>query len=498
MTGAVRLPAERGGWWHHYVCPVHGVELEHVDLLTGVFPAVGVPCRYGCRIDTPGVRGAWTVLAHQACACEIRAMARRGEHAEAGKLLDEYGELYRTLAVHEGADSWMLRGRLFHQALTEAVWAVVVGEASKITGRAAGLREALAGAAASARDVLVGQGKFSSNYTAWLNAAGAVCDGDPAWLSGPHGTLAHIEAATHEDGWEWEGSTYYHTFVLRAYLHTFRAFPDVAPPARLARMARVLRVLQEPGCHLPALHDGPYQRPGYDDELAELRELATDLPAGDVSGPVTVFDSVGYAVLRGGGLRAVVDYGPHGGSHGHRDKLALYLYGDAEPWQPDPGQVPYGHAVWRRHYASTAAHPTFAVDGLEQAECAGRLMRADASGAEVACDDAYPGVRATRRLTLGEEGLTDELTVVCDRPRQVTLHLRPAVPIEVRRDPGEVTRTTWQGGLNGTHGATALAYFTACPGPGPADDPQRVTTWIDWTAPDTAEVTFRSVYRVGV
>ena len=34
----------RGGWWHDYVCPTHGVELD---------PAVGdtYPCRYGCRLQ---------------------------------------------------------------------------------------------------------------------------------------------------------------------------------------------------------------------------------------------------------------------------------------------------------------------------------------------------------------------------------------------------------------------------------------------------------------
>lgn len=62
---ALTVPREPGGWWHAYVCPAHGVELDHGDLLGGVFPAGGAVCRYGCRLDTDAIRGAWTVLAHQ-------------------------------------------------------------------------------------------------------------------------------------------------------------------------------------------------------------------------------------------------------------------------------------------------------------------------------------------------------------------------------------------------------------------------------------------------
>ena len=37
---------------------------------------------------------------------------------------------------------------------------------------------------------------------------------------------------------------------------------------------------------------------------------------------------------------------------------------------------------------------------------------------------------------------------------------------------------------------------TAHPGPGPADDPQRTRTHVDWVAEDATAVTFRSTYRV--
>ncbi|MEV4411493.1 heparinase II/III family protein [Catellatospora sp. NPDC049609] len=504
---AVVLPRQRGGWWHRYVCPVHGVELIHAGLLGGVFPAGDPLCRYGCAIDTPEVRGAWTVLAHQACAREIRRLARTGhpvDTAAAADLLEQYAARYEQLgaAEHDEADAWMHRGHLFQQALTESIWAVTIGEACKRTGAAEPLRRLLADRAALARDTLVVQDRFRSNYTAWHLAAGATCTGDPAWLTGPNGVFAHVLAATGPDGWEWEASTYYHAFVLRAYLLALRACPQVAVPAevreRLAAMAAALTVIARPG-QLPALHDGPYRRPGYDDELAELAELtAALLPQPPAGKPVTVFADAGYAVLRGPALTAIVDFGPHGGSHGHRDKLALYLYGDHVAWQPDPGQVPYGHPGWREHYASTAAHPAFSVDGREQAECTGRLVCADEHGVEVACDSAYPGVSAVRRLTLRGGDLVDELTVRAAQPSRISLHLRPDTDIQVLAGADGAVATVWSAGgqrLESTHTAGTTAFFTARPGPGPADDPQRTRTHVDWTAHDTTEVTFRTVYR---
>jgi hypothetical protein len=498
-AGSVVLPRERGGWWHEYVCPAHGVELEHTGLLGGEFPAAGAPCPHGCRVDTPQVRGAWTVLAHQACARAILAAAAgpAGERAAAVRQLTEYAERYGALGVHEGAPGWMLRGRLFHQALTEAIWAVTIGRAARLLGDPVpALTAALAEAARTARDALVADGRFTSNYTAWLDAAGAACTGKPEWLDGPHGLFPHVLAATSADGWEWEASTYYHSFVLRAYRLGIAAVPGTPVPAevqdRLDAMGAVLRVLVTPGGLLPSLHDGPYRRAEWDRELAELD--LTPAPRR----PVTVFRDAGYAVLQAEGLQAVLDYGPHGGSHGHLDTLSLYLYGDTAPWQPDPGQVPYGHAEWRRWYASTAAHPTFSVDGLDQAECAGELVSTGAGGVTVACGTAYDGVRAVRRVALGPDRvLVDELTVTADRPRRIAAHLRPDVPLSVRVDPGGAATTVWDATLRGRHTASAPARFVARPGPGPADDPQRTRTHVDWVADGATAVTFSSTYRLG-
>ncbi|MGW2652349.1 heparinase II/III domain-containing protein [Streptomyces sp. NPDC001478] len=561
MAALRRIARERGGWWHAYVCPAHGVEPDHGDLLAGEFPEGGARCAYGCRVDDAAVRGAWLVLSHQAWARHLRVLAHRGERAEAVARLVEYTALYEELAAerHAEAQDWMLRGRLFHQALTDAIWAVNIGHAVlTLAEEGAGdlapvlpLLDALERAALDARAVLTGQGQLASNYTAWLNAAGAATgraasavrgrkwEGRKEWLEGDSGLYAHLRVAVAEDGWEWEGSTYYHGFVLRAALLALRGTDPAELPADvagvLAGMADALAVIATPGGILPALHDGPYLRAPLALEWLELVALAQQvvpspaleavaararaelggaddgldrelggwftgppLPERPAPGPVTPFAVAGYAVLRVAGVHALLDFGPHGGSHGHRDKLSLCLYGDTTPWQPDPGQVPYAHADFRELYASTDAHPAFRVDGLEQAECAGRLLAADERSVTAEVTEAYAGVRAVRRIVAGEGYLVDLLTVTAGAPRRITAHLRPGTALDVAALPGGAARTTWYGDetLHGWH--TALAGVpvrpVSRPGPGTADDPQRTRTRVDLTA-DTDRVTFASVYQ---
>ncbi|WP_285564108.1 MULTISPECIES: heparinase II/III domain-containing protein [unclassified Streptomyces] len=561
MAALRRIARERGGWWHAYVCPAHGVELDHGDVLAGEFPEGGARCAYGCRVDNEAVRGAWLVLSHQAWARHLRVLAHRGERAEAVARLVEYTALYEELATaqHGEAQGWMLRGRLFHQALTDAIWAVNIGHT--VLTLAEGGTEDLSGvlplldslerAALDARAVLIGKGQLASNYTAWLNAAGAAAgraaaavrgqewDGAKEWLEGDSGLYAHLRVAVAGDGWEWEGSTYYHGFVLRAALLALRGTDPAALPADvtgvLAGMTDVLASIATRGGILPALHDGPYLRAPLALEWLELVALAqqlvpsaaldavagrarAELGAGDdgldrelggwftgpplaerpAPGALTLFTTAGYAVLRVAGVHALLDFGPHGGSHGHRDKLSLYLYGDTTPWQPDPGQVPYAHAEFRDLYASTEAHPAFRVDGLEQAECTGALLGSDDRSVTAEVTTAYEGVRGVRRIAAGEGYLVDLLTVTADESRRITAQLRPGTALDVQVQAAGPVRTTWYGDetLHGwhTHRADVPVRPVTAPGPGPADDPQRMRTRVDFTA-DTGRVTFASVYQ---
>jgi hypothetical protein len=558
-----------------------------VELLSAT--ADGFPCAYGCLLTGEPYAGAWAVLAHQGAARSLRrlAVAARAGHRDAGVAaiegLTRYATLYERLATgaHPDAQGWMLTGRLFQQALTEAIWGTSLAHAvCTLAGSvddaalkpATELLRALRRAARDARDVLVGRDDFRNNYTAWLNAAGASTsralallgevDETAEWITGEHGVEQHAAVAIHADGWEWEASSYYHVFVLRGYLLALRGqSPDAVPTSLRTRLDAMLAVVAELGTDggvLPALHDTPYGGERWDDELYELCLLGARLPgspglgrlalplatrlrpeleahwrteeAADWFGPpapaappgatavprpavpraaapraAMLYPDAGYAVLRGVGYQAVLDYGPHGGSHGHLDKLALYLYGPTAPWQPAYGVPPYAHPLRREYYASTAAHPTLTVDGGEQREATGRLLHwrcEPATGADVVTEvgaeaDVFDGVRFERHLRADADQLVDVVLVEADRERDLVLHLRTDVAARAWLTAGGA-RTEWpgDGGLVGLHAATAGAVLGTAPDLGPADDPQRTRPHLRWRAHGRTAV-FASVYTPG-
>ncbi|WP_028646688.1 heparinase II/III family protein [Nocardiopsis sp. CNT312] len=551
---ALTITRERGGWWHAYVCPAHGVELDHGDLIGDPFPSTGATCRYGCRMDTEAVRGARTVLAHQAAAQRLRRLACGGptERSEALRLLLEYAELYASLpSKHPGAADWMLHGRLFHQALTEAIWAVSVSHAARTLTAHRGMRtelgallpflRSLGNCAGEARAVLRRKGEVRSNYTAWLAAAEMCCrsaalaiegaEPDTVELADRYGLFEHMRTAVHEDGWEWEGSTYYHLFVLHAYLLALRGSRPERLPGDIAGVLGAMTValagIATPAGTLPALHDGPYRREAQSAEICEVAALAdqlfagaplsavaraaardvdTELPA-DLTGwfsgpplparaPRRSFSNTGYAVFRSAGVHALLDAGPHGGGHGHLDKLSLYLYADdGTAWQPDPGQVPYAHRTYRTYYAGTKAHPTFRVDDSEQAPCDAVL-----DGDTGRCVGAYDGVSAMRQVVTGSPYLLDILVLEADDERLLTAQLRPGTDLGVVvQGPGR-SRTVWGEGGSGTavmtgqHVSRPPAEFTVVAHPGPADDPARTCRGVDWSTAGRRAV-FASVYQ---
>ncbi|MFI5593899.1 heparinase II/III family protein [Amycolatopsis sp. NPDC051758] len=549
---ALTIPQESGGWWHAYVCPAHGVELDHGDLLDDTFPAAGAACRYGCRLDTDAIRGARAVLVHQATARRLRNLAAGEpvERREAVRLLREYATLYAGLpSAHSGSADWMLRGRLFHQALTEGIWAVNIAHAVRTLAThhevpvaldtLVPFLGALRETAGAARAELLRKGEARSNYTAWLAAAEISClsavaavsgtEPDTTGLAEEYGLNTHLRTAVNPDGWEWEGSTYYHLFVLHAYLLALRgARADHLPgdiAAVLGAMVSVLAGIATPDGTLPALHDGPYRRAGQAAEIVEVAALADQLFAGaplkrvaraaerdspdplpaDLAGwfagsplpalpPRRVFPDAGYAVFRSAGVHALLDAGPHGGGHGHQDKLSLYLYADdGTAWQPDPGQVPYAHRTFRRYYASTAAHPSFRVDESEQRPCDATL-----SGDVGRCEQAYDGVTATRRIVADRRYLLDILVLEADTERRLSAQLRPGAALDVVALGPDQSRTVWGAGgvavMTGRHLARPPAEFTVVAHPGPADDPVRTRHGIDWSLTSRHAV-FVSVYQ---
>ncbi|TMV50752.1 alginate lyase family protein [Paenibacillus mesophilus] len=493
---ALNVPSSPGGWWHVYVCPEHHTELlfDPAQTETDTFR-----CQYGCVLHGEPFRGAWLVFKHQGLAryaLQASAVyAATGENRYARLAVDivlEYARLYPRFPIHPEASSWMLKGRVFHQALTESIWASVILRAVLLLrdegyafaeehwGLVVQFASMLEANLTESHRVLVFEKRTpESNYTAWLFAAlcavYAVTDNERglrSLIEAEGGFAHHLSIGVYPDRFEHEGSVYYHVFVLRAYwiaaemagrfgidLYRLRGSKGQS----IEDMADLLAQLANVNGRLPALHDGPYERQPYAREIAEVMEQASrkfgkpeyepmlaeayrqlyggtggrqgleavlfgagerDLLDKMPERPSLLLPDSGYAIgrLHGNELGYLLDFGPHGGSHGHYDKLHLSLYHSAAgTFITDPGMVPYGSAMRKDWYAATISHHTVTVDGKPQAPHTGKCLRFEADGSGrfhlgwFRSDEAYPGCVINRHVLLASDWLLDWVEVTSDR-----------------------------------------------------------------------------------
>ena len=102
-----------------------------------------------------------------------------------------------------------------------------------------------------------------------------------------------------------------------------------------------------------------------------------------------------------------MDFGPHGGWHGHYDKLGYVSYALGKALAIDPGTHSYGsplHDGWDR---TTVAHNSVVVDESSQAESTGNLHQYVALPAmSLAIADAgpvYPAITLKRTVMLNAD-----------------------------------------------------------------------------------------------
>jgi oligo-alginate lyase len=170
--------------------------------------------------------------------------------------------------------------------------------------------------------------------------------------------------------------------------------------------------------------------------------LATGNGAG---GKSRVFPGLGALMLRQeqstSPLAVHLDYGPHGGGHGHPDKLGIVLFANGHDAMPDAGRLAYGAPLHDRWYTTTLAHNTVVVDGKNQRPAEGRLVQYDCDNlvqtATAVCDTAYDDVVITRSIALAPEYMLDVVAGVSKTTRtwDLAYHVRGKVDTEVALAP---------------------------------------------------------------
>ncbi len=477
LAHPAHVPSLAGGWVHDYVCPVHWTALAFDPDSPHVHR-----CLSGETYTSPKLAAAWRALEHRRIAAAARDLALvcavTGEPAYAAAavaILSQYADHYGRYAGADTARAWMLRGRVFNQALTEALWTVPIVHAYDLVREILSpaqnahivynLLRPIAATLATAQEQELrhGQGDPGSNYNAWLIAAlgllGFALDDrlllDRA-LDNTSGFRAHLAAAILQDGFEREGTPYYHNFVAWAYTVLAEAaranqidlYAERGPQGQsIYSVWRALASLADRDGTIPPLNDGAYYLGGpfaaeicetYEVALARTREPEyawlldrqyagrprdawTALVYGDqeIAGALlpprasVCLRSIGIAVLRDEtrAQEICVPFGAYAGSHSHFDRLGIAI----SPWSTAPGTPLYGIPARDTWYRQTAAHNTVLVNGKSQAPCAGELLRWNATPEStelaLAADSAYPGVRYSRMLKLTRGLLQDSFAV---------------------------------------------------------------------------------------
>ncbi len=281
-----------------------------------------------------------------------------------------------------------------------------------------------------------------NNHQTWFNAAytvtGLALGDEPLFRRGLYsdtGLLWQLGTSVTADGIWYEGALAYHFYALSAITKTLdaakRVGVDFSDNARLKSLWLGPLQMAYPDGQCPVFHDSDpanlaQYRTYFDWGAAYFHDplMAQGSPASLGS---TNLAGIGIAVLRrGSGASAscaMLDYGIHGDSHGHPDKLNLVLYALGRELLLDPGRISYSVPEYTTWCRTTVAHNTVTIDGRDQRPDTGRLLFfADtpaASGALAVTDGAYPGASLRRFLVLTDNLLIDVFSVVNASPAQV-------------------------------------------------------------------------------
>jgi len=326
------------------------------------------------------------------------------------------------------------------------------------------------------------------NFACWHNAAigtiGVLLDRADLVafaMESDFGCYNQLQRGVLADGLWFEGSFSYHFYTLYALLTLAKALrhhPDYDLRQRPEMRAMLLAPIQSayPDWSLPAPNDcwyftsllsdcchgvpsGPafyeigygwYDEPrfgevlqrayqqGPRDSLDALLFGRTELPVTPLSPlPSVHLPASGYAILRDIPATPpaseteqrylLLKYGPHGGGHGHPDKLNLIVHAYGERLSPDLGTPGYGLDLFESWYRQTVCHNTVTMDGYSQPEAMGQINHFRDAGdfqvadASVRWADAgpYHGVTMRRIILARPDYFLDLFLVDAPQPRRI-------------------------------------------------------------------------------
>lgn len=475
LSKPVELPDRGGQWWHWYACKDDGTRLTTVS-----------PTEHKC--NTCGkVYSGWpyddVVLdrIHGSYASALRdlgfAYQLTGDAKylpKATEILLAYAAKYESYPLHNiNGDPSIGGGRVGPQTLDESTWLIPMCQGADMIWNALSAEQrklAEHGLFRPAAQVIRQHKMSIHNIQCWKNSAvglvGLLLD-DPELIAdavnSDHGFKAQIAKGVNLDGQWYEGAWGYHFYTvsaitplveaaercglgLYAYEHEGRQFKGLFDgPLNLAMPDLVLPAFNDSGTvnlkgsgsyevALARYGNAAYAKVLDPDKRGGLLAIIDGVeplptpPAGGVGGGN--FTAAGYGILQHGDGRdatwACLKYGPHGGGHGHPDKLNLLVWHKGRLLGVDPGTAAYGVPIQKEWFRTTIAHNTLTVDEANQKEATGEsLAFANSDGISLmmaAAGKIADGVTYRRAVALfGNELVLVLDDVVADAPHTFDL-----------------------------------------------------------------------------
>ena len=461
-----------GFWWHHYNCRDCGARLS----MEG--PRRHVCGKCGTVWDTDILFHVYWSKMHGDHARAARDLAltyqMTGDEKYARRAIEFllwYADHYAEFPASDKG------GKVVSQTLDECVWLLQMMNAADLAYPAMAPEEARH----IERDLIHAGAMYTRKYrggihnircwhnSCWASAGYFVGDPELVDFARNHrfGFVAQMEKGVLEDGMWYERSMGYHSYTVMAITYHLKAAMHAGDD--LYRMPQVRKLLTFPiliafpNLVPPSLNDGGFStRPigpnrlelaaaWYGDPVAisalrkryemgasranmEAWQFGEALPEGIpfTPPPSRNLKGAGLVVLRknegADAVCAMLEYGEHGGGHGHPDKLQLILYGLGRQLCPDLGTTGYANPLHPHYYKTTPAHNTVTIGGRNMAPLSGRLLAFSDAGpcaaAVAQSTEVYKGWTLTRRLLLCDRFLVDEFALEGEKPDTLDWFLR--------------------------------------------------------------------------
>lgn len=458
----VSLPDRGGQWWHYYACKKDGARLQTVSPTQHKCPVCGT-IYSGWPYDDVVLSNVHTGYSKAVLylGFAYRLTGERKYADKAREILLAYADKYLTYPEHDfnnkpGPNG----GRVDAQKLGEAIWLIPVVQGADLIWNT--LSEAdrqtledklFRPAVAEVRSQRMGIHNIQNWQNSAIGLTGLLID-EPEFLSnalnaefGFRNQIA--KGITAEGQWD-EGSWGYHFYAMNGMVPLLEAgercglnlYAYEANGHSFKTMFEAPLQLAMPNYDLPAFNDSNptnlltesnlweggqgslyelaltrYKDPKFAAILNQLKRgsiealLAGTFPLPNAATQTVQsrnYPGVGYAVMQHGtGQDAAwlsLKYGPHGGGHGHFDKLGFISYNHGQTLAYDPGTASYGVPIQEEWYRTSLAHNTLTVDETNQKPATGQCLafvnRGETTAALLDAGPIYDGVRYRRALAM--------------------------------------------------------------------------------------------------